>query len=121
MLVKGCWAMLAFIHALPAFALFKPSLLTSLYKVQADSVAYVLLHHRAAMFFGVFAACLWALLQPQSRQLATVVVGISMISFLGLFVLGGMPDSLRLIVIVDSIGIVFLAIAAWDAFRGGDV
>jgi hypothetical protein len=121
MFIKSCWVILALIHAIPAFAFFKPSLLTSLYKVQADSAAYVLLHHRAALFFGVFIACIWALLQPGSRQLATIVVGVSMISFLVLFAISGMTDSLRIIAIADLIGIPFLTIAAWQAFRNAKV
>jgi hypothetical protein len=121
MLVKLYWAILALIHAVPAFALFNPSLLTTLYGVQRDSVAYVLLHHRAALFFGVFIACIWALFQPRARQLAVIVVSISMISFLLLFALNGMSDSLRLIAIVDLLGIPFLTIAAWQAFLGAKV
>jgi hypothetical protein len=85
MLVKSCWAILALIHAVPAFAFFKPSL------------------------------------QPGSHQLAVIVVGISVISFLVLFALNGMPDSLRLFAIVDLMGIPFLAMAACQAFFGAKV
>jgi hypothetical protein len=117
MLVKWCWAILALIHVAPALALFKPVLLTSLYGVQTGTVTYVLLHHRAALFVGVFATCIWSLLQPESRQLGAVIVGISMQSFLMLYI-SGMPDSLHVVAIADLIGLPFLMIAAWQAFRG---
>jgi hypothetical protein len=117
MLVKLCWGILALVHVVPAMAFFKPSLLSSLYGVEAGSIAYVLLHHRASLFLGVFLGCVWAFLYPESRQLAVLVVGISMISFLGLFAMAGMPEGLRLIAIVDLIGIPFLLIATWLAFQ----
>jgi hypothetical protein len=117
MLVKLCWAILALIHAVPALALFKPALLTSLYGVQTGSITYILLHHRAALFVGVFFACVWALFQHESRQLAVVVVCFSILSFLMLYAMNGAPEGLRLIAIVDLIGLPFLILAAWQAFR----
>ena len=117
MFIKLCWAVLALIHVIPALALFKPALLTTLYGAQTGSVAYMLLHHRAALFVGVFIACIYAIFQLGSRQLAAVVVAVSMVSFLVLFVLGGNPDKLRPVAMVDLIGIPFLAIAAWNAFH----
>jgi hypothetical protein len=118
MLIKSCWVVLALIHVLPAVALFKPSLLTQLYQLPAGSVAYTLLQHRAALFVGIFVACIWGLFQPGSRQLAVVMVSISMIAFLVLYILSGMPSSLRIIAIVDLIGLPFLTMAGWQAFRG---
>ena len=118
MLVKWCWAILALIHVAPALALLRPALLTSLYGAQTGTVTYVLLHHRAALFVGVFVTCIWSLLHPESRQLGTVVVGASMLSFPMLYVVYGTPDSLRVIAIADLIGMPFLMIAAWHAFRG---
>ena len=117
MFTKLCWAVLALIHVIPALALFRPALLTTLYGAQTGSATHMLLHHRAALFVGVFIACIYAIFQPGSRQLAAVVVAVSMVSFLVLFVLGGNPDKLRLVAMVDLIGIPFLAIAAWNAFH----
>ena len=117
MVIKLCWAVLAWIHVIPALALLKPALLTTLYGAQTCSVTYMLLHHRAALFIGVFIAYIYAIFQPGSRQLAAVMVAVSMVSFLVLFVLGGNPDKLRPVAMVDLIGIPFLAIAAWNAFH----
>ena len=118
MVAKLCWAVLALIHLAPALALFKPALLSKLYGVDAGSITYLLLHHRAALFAALFVACLWAVFRPESRQLATVLVGSSMLSFLWLYAQAGMPESLRLIAIVDLIGLPFLLAGAWLAFRG---
>ena len=117
MFIQLCWAVLALIHVIPALALFKPALLTTLYGAQTGSVTYMLLHHRAALFVGVFIACIYAIFQPGSRQLAAVVVAVSMVSFLVLFALSGKPDSLRLVAIVDLVALPLLAFAARHAFH----
>jgi hypothetical protein len=117
MLAKWCWGMLAVIHIVPAFAAFRPSLLTKLYGVQSGSIAYLLLQHRAALFIGIFATCCWAIMRPESRQIAVILVGISMLSFLALFVAGERPSQLRVIAIFDLIGLPFLCIAGWLAFK----
>jgi hypothetical protein len=118
MWVKWSWAALALIHAVPALALFKPSLLTRLYGASAGSNTYLLLHHRAALFAGVFIACLWALTKTESRQLAVVIVGLSMLSFLILYFVNGMPKSLQSIAIIDLVGLPFLMVVGWNAFYG---
>ena len=117
MFIQLCWAVLALIHVIPALALFKPALLTTLYGAQTGSLTSMLLHHRAALFVGVFIACIYAIFQPGSRQLAAVVVAVSMVSFLVLFALSGNPAGLRLVAIVDLVGLPFLAFAAWHAFH----
>lgn len=116
MFVKYCWAILALIHIMPALAFFRPELLTSLYGAQSSSSTYLLLQHRAALFAGIFVACLWALFRSESRQLAVVLVAISMLSFLVVFAVHGMPENLRVIAIVDLLGLPFLGIVAWHAF-----
>ena len=117
MFIQLCWAVLALIHVIPALALFKPALLTTLYGAQTGSLTSMLLHHRAALFVGVFIACIYAIFQPGSRQLAAVIVAVSMVSFLVLFALSGNPAGLRLVAIVDLVGLPFLAFAAWHAFH----
>lgn len=110
------WIVLALIHAVPALALFQPQLLTRLYAVEPSSPLFVLMHHRAALFFAIFMICLWALFDPGARRVAVVAVGISMITFLALYGMAGMPDPLLQIAVPDAIGIPFLAFLAWRAF-----
>jgi hypothetical protein len=113
---KLSWLILAAIHAFPAAALLRPALLARLYGVELGSTSAILLQHRAGLFAAILTVCIWAAFVPGVRQLAAVVVALSMISFLILYFGGGSPPALRVIAIADLIGLPFLAYAAWDAF-----
>ncbi len=121
MIAVICWGVLGLIHLLPAFALFRPAMISMLYGVPSGSTTFLLLHHRAALFLCVLLICVWAALRPEVRPLASVVVAISMISFLWLYAAAGQPAALRQIAIADLAGLPFLAIAAWLAFAPGRV
>lgn len=110
------WVLLGVIHALPALAFLRPSLLTSLYGVDPGTTTFVLLHHRAALFVGVLVACLWAAVDPSVRQLVTVATGISMLTFLLLYIRAGSPPPLRSIAVADLIGLPLLLFAGSAAF-----
>lgn len=111
------WALLAALHALPAVALVRPSLLTTLYGVEPGTTAFMLLHHRAALFGVVVLLCLWALVDPGIRRAASVAVAASMVSFIALWWAHGAPAPLRTIAIADLVGLVPLAWVVWTAFR----
>ena len=111
------WLFLAAIHLLPALALFRPATLTTLYNISADDPLFMLMQHRAGLFLALFAACMFAAFVPEGRRLATLVAGISMVSFLVLYALHGMPANLRTIALVDLAGLPVLAAAGWLAFR----
>ena len=111
------WLILAAIHAVPALALLRPAMLTSLYRLQPDNPLFLLMQHRAGLFFAVFAACLYGAFVPDGRRLAVLVVGISMVSFLVLYWQAGSPAPLKRIALVDLAGLPVLAAAAWSAFR----
>lgn len=117
-MVRLAWILLALIHALPAIALVRPALLTSLYGIDAASPAYTLLWHRAALFAVILLICCWAAFRPEVRQLAVVAVTISMIGFLLIFWVQGMPANLRTIAIADLVGLPALAFVGWSTFRG---
>lgn len=115
-LVLAGWLMLALIHASPAAAFFMPGLIEQLYAVPAQGDIGMLLHHRAALFLAVLAACLTAALHAPSRRLATIVVAISMLTFLWLYLRGGSPQRLRAIFLADLVGLAPLALVAWDTW-----
>jgi hypothetical protein len=117
MLQPIAWLALAAVHLLPALAFFRPAMLTALYRLEPGNPLFLLMHHRAALFLAVLAACLWAAFDPGARRLACVVVAISMASFLALYWQGGSPPALRRIAVVDLIGLVPLAIVSFGAFR----
>lgn len=116
-MIRLAWLFLALIHALPAIALVRPSLLTSLYGVEPSAPAYALLWHRAALFAVVLLICCWAAVRPEVRKLAAVAVAISMIGFLVIYWVQGMPANLRTIALADLVGLPALAFVAWSAFR----
>jgi hypothetical protein len=111
------WLILAAIHAMPALALFRPVMLTTLYRLQPDNPLFLLMQHRAGLFFAVFVACIFAAFVPEGRRLAVLVVSISMVSFLVLYWQAGSPMPLRKIAQVDLLGLPVLAGVAWLAFR----
>lgn len=112
-----CWLLLGLVHLVPALALVQPALITRLYGVQPDSPLFLLMHHRAALFFAVLVACIWAAFDPGGRKLATLVTAISMLSFLFLYQSYGRPSALGTIALVDLIGLVPLAWVGWHAFQ----
>jgi hypothetical protein len=116
-MVRLAWFLLAIIHALPAIALVRPSLLTTLYGVGPSATAYTLLWHRAALFAVILLICCWAAFRPEVRQLAVVAVTISMAGFLIIYGVQGSPANLRTIAIADLIGLPALSFVAWSAFR----
>lgn len=117
MLAKICWAALAALHAVPAAALVNPALIERLYGATAGSNVFLLLQHRAALFLVICVVCLWAYARPDVRQLAAVAAGMSMLSFLALYWAGGSPAALRTIAVGDLIGLPFLLLAGWQAWR----
>ena len=116
-MVRLAWLLLALIHALPAIALIRPSLLTMLYGVEPTSPTYTLLWHRAALFAVILLICCWAAFRPEVRQLAAVSVAISMVGFLIIYWVQGMPADLRTIAIADLVGLPALAFVGGSAFR----
>lgn len=118
LVVRGAWVALALIHLTPAVPVVRPALLRALYGVEATSDLGVLLRHRAALFLAVVVLCLVALLDAPSRRAASVAVGLSVVSFLGLFLVARAPEALRTIAVVDAVALLPLAVvllAAWSA------
>ncbi len=117
MLVTLSWPALALIHLMPALVLVVPSLTERLYGIPPTGDVGLLLVHRGALFLGVLAVAAYAAIAPDARRAATIVVGLSMLSFLFLYAKAGMPaGSLRTIALMDLVGLVPLAVVTWDAW-----
>jgi hypothetical protein len=116
---KLAWAALALIHAAPAAVVFRPALLERLYQVAPQGDLGVLLVHRGALFLAIVAGCLYAAFEPDARRGMTLVVAISVVSFLILYARAGFPaGALRPIAVGDVVALaplMWLAIAAWRA------
>lgn len=117
MLQPFLWLVIAAVHALPGLAFFAPALLTTLYGLSPTDPAYLLVQHRAALFMCVVIVCLWATIDPGVRRLAVAVAAVSMVSFLTLFWLSGMPSSLRTIATVDLAALPMLMAAGYLAYK----
>ncbi len=117
MIDRICWALLMLLHLPPALALFRPSQLTAMYGVDAGSSSFALMQHRAALFLVIVVICIWAALRPEVRALASVTVGISMVSFLIIWWMNGLAPQLRVIALADLIGLPVLLLATWLAYR----
>lgn len=118
MSIKLGWAILALLHVMPALSAFAPGLVERLYGVAPDGDAGVLLVHRGALFFAVCVTALYAMFDPGSRRLASLVLTISMVGFLIVYLRAGMaPGELRKIAIADLVGLVPLAWVTLNAWR----
>ena len=116
--INIAWAALLLIHVAPAAALFSQGLLQTLYSVNADRELSVLLRHRGALFLAVVVACGFALIDPASRRVASVVVALSLMGYLWLYAEAGMPrGSLRSVAIVDLVALAPLMLVLIDAWR----
>lgn len=116
--LKAAWAILALLHAMPALVAFMPRLVDTLYGVSPDGDVGVLLVHRGALFLAVCITALYAMLDPPSRRLASLVLIVSMIGFLVVYARAGMaPGELRRIATADLLGVVPLAWVSVNAWR----
>ena len=119
MLAKISWALLALaVHGAPALLFLRPQMTETLYGVSAKGDLGFLLVHRGALFLGIVALSLYALVERSARRPASIVLSISMIGFLVLYLQASAPAGpLRKVALVDLAGLVPLAIVLWDAWR----
>jgi hypothetical protein len=118
MILIVAWILLALVHVMPAAVLARPGLITSLYGVEAAGDLGVLLIHRGSLFLAIVLVCLYAAWEPGARRAASLVVAISVVSFLAIYVSAGAPSgSLRLIALADFIALAPLGLVAWQAWR----
>lgn len=110
------WLALVLVHIMPAAAAFSPRLRQRMYGVAEDGNLAVILAHRGVLFLAVAVACAYAAVNPAARQLASMVAGISVLGFLGIYAAAGMPRLPRSIALVDLVAVPPLAWAAVDAW-----
>jgi hypothetical protein len=115
MLERISWLLLALVHLMPALALFRPTLLNRLYGLKSEDPLFLLMQHRAALFFAILLLCLWSVFDRTPRSAAALATAISMVSFLWLYWQNGMPPSLGIIAKADAIGLPALAFVCWQA------
>ncbi len=116
-ITKIAWGLLVLLHVMPAAVVFMPGLVEKLYGASPAGDIGLLLVHRSALFLAVCVAALYAIFDSQSRRIATLIVGISVVSFLLIYLRAGLPaGELRKIAIPDAIGLVpllWVSVQAW--------
>lgn len=116
MLERIAWIALALIHLAPSVAALIPGTITRLYGVPEQGAAGLLLQHRSVLFATIVVACVWAAIDTHVRPIATVTTAISVIGFLVIYALHGLPaGALRPIAWADLIALVPLAYVGWRA------
>lgn len=117
MLVAAAWLALVLVHTPPALATFSPVLRQRMYGIESSGALDVMLIHRGVLFLAVAAACLLGAFVPAARLSAALVVSISVLGFLAAYVLGGAPEQLRMIALIDTIALAPLALVLFDVWR----
>lgn len=116
MLERIAWIALALIHLAPGVAALIPGTITRLYGVPEQGAVGLLLQHRSVLFATIVVACVWAAFSTQARPFAAVTTAISVIGFLVIYALHGLPaGSLRPIAWADFIALIPLVYVGWRA------
>lgn len=111
------WAALALVHLMPPLATFSPALRRRLYGMESDGALKVMLTHRGVLFAAVLVACVYAAMIPEARQLASLVVAISLVGFLIVYAGASAPKGpLRSVALVDTVALIPLALVCADAW-----
>lgn len=109
------------INLLPVVGMAGAAWLRSLYGLEIRSLDLeILLRHRAVLFGIVGVLLLVAAARPGLRDVAVLVAGASMASFIVIaLIVGGYGPAIRKVVIADIIGLLALAPAAFARFGAG--
>ena len=69
------------------------------------------------LLLSALAACMLGAFVPTARVSAALVVSISLFGFLAAYMLGGAPEQLRTIALIDTIALAPLALVLIDVWR----
>ncbi len=113
-LITACLIVVGLINIAPVLGVLSATRLEAAYAVQlADDNLVILMRHRALLFGVLGGFILFSAFAPAYQGAAMVMAGVSMLGF-ALLVMhqGGYNPSLFKVLIVDLVGIAFLAAAA---------
>jgi hypothetical protein len=117
-LTRFAWAALAVIHLLPALGLVSSTLRLRLYGMDPGGDLAILLSHRAVIFVAIVMASLVAATFDTVRPATAYFVSVSVVGFLFVYALGGMPAGpLRQVALVDCVALPLLLIVWADIVR----
>lgn len=117
--VKLAWLVLGLLHVAPAATAVSPRLVQRLYGVApSGDLELLVVMHRGVLFCAIVTSCVLGAFDPAARRALGVVVGTSMVGYLLLYWRAGMPTGpLRVVALVDLLGLAPLAFALWSAWR----
>ena len=116
--VRIAWTALAAIHLLPALGLVSTTLRNRLYGIDPTGDMAILLAHRALIFAAIVTASLAAAAFDAIRPATALAVSISVVGFLVVYAVGGMPTgALRQVALVDCAALPLLVVVWIDVVR----
>ena len=112
-LITVCLAIVGLINFVPVLAVISVQKLEEAYSISFVSNDLIILMRHRALLFGVLGGfILYSAFVPAYQGPAMLMAAISMIGYAALmYSVGGYNDSLYKVLIIDYIGIVFLAVA----------
>jgi hypothetical protein len=112
--ITFCLVIVGLINFVPVAGVLSVQSLESAYSVGISSNDLIILMRHRALLFGILGGfILYAAFVSSYQFAAMIMAGVSMIGFAGLvYSVGGFNESISSVLIIDYVGIVFLAIAA---------
>jgi hypothetical protein len=118
LLTRFAWIALAAIHLVPALGLVSSTLRQRIYGIDPGGDLAILLSHRAVIVAAIVTASLAAATFDTVRPATAYIVSASVIGFLFVYALGGMPAGpLRQVALVDCAALPLLVIVWLDLVR----
>jgi len=112
--ITVCLIIVGLINCAPVLGVLSAQNLENAYSISLASNDLIILMRHRALLFGVLGGfILYSVFFPSYQGAAMIMAMVSMVSFIALvYLVGGYNDSIYKVLVVDIIGIVFLAIAA---------
>jgi hypothetical protein len=112
-LITFCLIVVGLINFVPVMGLLSAQKLESAYSIELASNDLVILMRHRALLFGVLAGfILYAAFVSSYQGAAMIMAAVSMVGYAALvYLVGGYNGSIFKVLVIDVVGIVFLAIA----------
>lgn len=119
-LITICLVIVGIINFLPIIGVLSAAKMSQAYDVSLVSQDLIILMRHRALLFGIVGGyIIYAAFVPMYQNSAMLMGLISMLGFILLCILeGGFNASIQKLVLIDSVGLVVLAVAAYLKFSG---
>lgn len=119
-LITICLVIVGIINFLPIIGVLSSAKMSQAYDISLVSQDLIILMRHRALLFGIVGGyIIYAAFVPMYQNSAMLMGLISMLGFILLCILeGGFNASIQKLVLIDSVGLVVLAVAAYLKFSG---